>query len=242
LNILALKNIRKFACLLTAAMLCLVTGVSLSQSKGMIKTMTENKSETVKLPEPVHKSDVSVEEALLKRRSVRSFRDSPLKLAELSQLLWAAQGITNPRGFRTAPSAGALYPLEIYVVAGNVDELPDGVYNYRPYKHELARVVKDDRRSELSNASLGQTSIRNAPAVIVFSAVFERTTMKYGNRGIQYVYIETGHSAQNVFLQAVSLDLGTVVIGAFHDDAVKKVLKMSESEQPLYIMPVGKLK
>ncbi len=204
--------------------------------------MPEYKSETIKLPEPVQDSNTSIEEALLKRRSVRSYKDSPLTLAEVSQLLWAAQGIRSLGGLRTAPSAGALYPLEIYVVAGNVDDLPDGVYNYKPYKHELVRIVKGDKRIELYNAALGQTSVRDAAAVIVFSAVYERTTTKYGDRGIKYVHIETGHAAQNVFLQAVPLNLGTVVIGAFYDDAVKKVLKMSDREQPLYIMPVGRMK
>ncbi len=204
--------------------------------------MPESRPETIKLSEPKHDSNTSIEEALLKRRSVRSFKDSPLTLAEVSQLLWAAQGITSPRGLRTAPSAGALYPLEIYVVAGNVDDLPEGVYIYRPVKHELVRVEKGDKRMELCDAALGQTSVRNAAAVIVFAAVYERTTGKYGDRGIQYVHIETGHAAQNVFLQTVPLNLGTVVIGAFYDDAVKKVLKMSDREIPLYIMPVGRMK
>lgn len=196
----------------------------------------------IKLPEPKHDGNTSVENALFKRRSVRSFKDSPLALAEVSQLLWAAQGITSQRGFRTAPSAGALYPLEVYIAAGNVADLPNGVYRYNPHNHELVQVAEGDKRTELCDAALGQTSVRNAAAVIVFSAVYERINIKYGDRGIQYAFIETGHAAQNVFLQAVSLNLGTLVIGAFHEDKVKKVLKMSENEQPLYIMPVGKMK
>ncbi|MBI5057709.1 MAG: SagB/ThcOx family dehydrogenase [Nitrospirae bacterium] len=198
--------------------------------------------ETIKLPGPKHDSKISIEEALLKRRSVRSFKDSPLTLAEVSQLLWAAQGTTGSRGLRTAPSAGALYPLEVYVAAGNVDDLPDGAYRYNPNKHELVRVADGDKRMELSNAALGQPSVRNAAAVIVFSAVYERTTVKYGDRGVQYVFLETGHAAQNVFLQTVPLEIGAVVIGAFYDDKVKNVLKMSDSEHPLYIMPVGRMK
>ncbi|MBI5674870.1 MAG: SagB/ThcOx family dehydrogenase [Nitrospirae bacterium] len=204
--------------------------------------MPENKSETIKLPEPKYDSDISIEEALLKRRAVRSFKDSPLTLSEVSQLLWAAQGITSSNGHRTAPSAGALYPLEIYIVAGNVDALPDGVYHYRPANHELVSVIKGDKRIELSAAALGQPSVRNAGAVIVLSAVYERTTIKYGDRGIRYVHMEIGHAAQNVFLQAVQMNLGTVVIGAFNDDEVKKTLKMSDRKQPLYIMPVGRMK
>ena len=223
-------------------MLCMVIEFTLSHAKGMITNMPEYKSETIKLPAPLQNSNTSTEEAILKRRSVRSYKDSPLTLKEISQLLWAAQGITDPRGLRAAPSAGALYPLEIYVIAGNVNDLPDGIYNYRPLKHELVTIVKGDKRNELCNAALGQSSIRSAAAVIVFSAVYERTTMKYGGRGIKYVHIEIGHAAQNVFLQAVSLDLGTVVIGAFNDDDVTEVLKMPDGERPLYIMPVGRMK
>jgi SagB-type dehydrogenase family enzyme len=231
-----------FAFLLAVILLCSGIVYTLAKAKEKSGPVQEFKSETIKLPEPKYDSDISIEEALLKRRSVRSYKDSLLTLAEVSQLLWAAQGITSPGGLRTAPSAGALYPIEVYIVAGNVDNLPDGVYNYRPDKHELVGVVKGDKRNELCNAALGQTSVRNAAAVMVFSAVYERTTVKYGDRGIQYVHIETGHAAQNVFLQSVPLELGTVVIGAFYDDAVKKILKMSDREQPLYIMPVGRMK
>jgi SagB-type dehydrogenase family enzyme len=237
-----LDKSKRYAFLVAIAMLCFMTELELTQGKGVTQAMPEYKSETIRLPDPVQKSDTSIEAALLARRSVRSYQDIPLTLAEISQLLWAAQGITSPRGLRTAPSAGALYPLEIYVVAGNVTDLPDGVYNYRPDKHELAKMLDGDKRNELCNAALGQTSVRNAAAVIVISAAYERTTVKYGDRGIQYVHMESGHAAQNVFLQAVPLNLGAVVIGAFYDDAVKKVLKMPESEQPLYIMPVGRMK
>jgi SagB-type dehydrogenase family enzyme len=233
---------KMYAFLLAVILLC--SGIVYTFAKAKEKTgpMQEFKSETIKLPEPQYDSDVSIEKALLKRRSVRSFKDSPLTLAEVSQLLWAAQGITSPRGLRTAPSAGALYPLEIYIVAVNVDALPDGVYHYRPLRHEVVCVIKGDKRIELCAAALGQTSVRNAAAVIVFAAVYERTTVKYGERGIHYVHMETGHAAQNVFLQAVPLNLGTVVIGAFNDDEMRKVLKMSDKEQPLYVMPVGRMK
>jgi len=197
-------------------------------------------NEKIRLPEPKYDSNTSVEQALLKRRSVRVYKDEPLALTEVLQLLWAAQGITDPRGFRTAPSAGALYPLELYVVAGNVNDLPDGIYKYKPHKHELAMVVEGDKRTELCNAALDQPSIKDAAAVIVFSAVYERTTGKYGERGIRYVHMEVGHAAQNIYLQAVSLNLGLVVIGAFDDEEVKKIMNMEDKEQPLYIIPVGK--
>ncbi len=217
-----------------------MVSVVLLQAKEKDEPMPGNKSEIIKLREPAYKSNISVEEALLKRRSVRDYKDKPLTLAEVSQLLWAAQGITGSFGFRTAPSAGALYPLEVYIFAGNVKDLLDGIYKYRPHKHELGMVVKGDKRNELYRAALSQSSVREAPVVIVFSAVYERTTVKYGERGMRYIFIEAGHAAQNIFLQAVSLDLGAVVIGAFYDDEVKKIMKMPDREQPLYIMPVGK--
>jgi SagB-type dehydrogenase family enzyme len=198
------------------------------------------KPEIIKLPAPETKNDTSVEEALSKRRSVRRYTDEPLTLAEVSQLLWAAQGVTSREGLRTAPSAGALYPLEVYLVAGNVDGLPDGVYHYRPHSHELKKITDGDKRAELSKAALGQAPVKNAAAVLVISAVYERVTGKYGNRGIRYTHIEIGHAGQNIQLQAVSLELATVVIGAFYDNAVKEGLKMPDDEVPLYIIPVGK--
>jgi SagB-type dehydrogenase family enzyme len=192
------------------------------------------------LPGPRFDGKTSVEKALKNRRSVRDFADKPLKLEEVSQLLWAAQGITDPEGLRAAPSAGALYPLESYLVAGNVDGLPAGAYRYRPKGHALVRVVEGDKRKELCDAALAQPSVCAAPAVLVFTAVYERTTAKYRKRGVRYVHMEAGHAAENVCLQAVSLGLGTVTVGAFDDDAVKKVLGIAGKEQPLYLMPVGR--
>lgn len=126
------------------------------------------------------------------------------------------------------------------MVAGKVTGLPVGIYSYDPHQHELSRILDSDKRAELSKAALGQSSIKNAAAILVISAVYERVTVKYGERGIRYVHMEAGHAAQNVFLQAVSLDLGTVVIGAFHDEEMRAVLHLRGQEQPLYIMPVGK--
>lgn len=197
-------------------------------------------AEDIQLPQPYDDGHVSVEKALLLRRSVREYSDSPLALNEISQLLWAAQGNTSPAGFRTAPSAGALYPLVIYLVAGNVNDLPPGVYRYKPKSHALANVIKGDKRAELSAAALGQSCVKKSAAVIVLAAVYERTMRKYGQRGIRYVHIEAGHASQNIYLQAVSQDLGTVEIGAFDDEKVKKALHMLTIEQPLSIMPVGK--
>lgn len=197
-------------------------------------------SAEVKLPSPKLKGKVSVEEALLKRRSVRDYRDEPLTLEEVSQVLWAAQGVTDPRGFRTAPSAGATYPLETYLVVGRVEGLAPGLYHYDPAEHRLIRLNDQDLRAELAAAALGQGWVKKAAVDIVFAAVYKRTTQRYGNRGIRYVHMEVGHAGQNVYLEAVALGLGTVVIGAFHDDRVKKVLDLPEDEHPLYIMPVGR--
>jgi len=196
--------------------------------------------DTIKLPEPDYDSKTSIEKALLERRSVRGYKKESLTLVEVSQLLWAAQGISNKRGFRTAPSAGALYPLEVYLVVGDVNDLPEGIYQYKPHKHELLKIADGDKRSELCTAALGQGCIKQCAAVIVFSAVYERTTKKYGERGIKYVHMEVGHAAQNVHLQVVSLNLGTVVVGAFNDNEVKRIMDMTDKEQPLCIMPIGR--
>ncbi|MEA3438777.1 MAG: SagB/ThcOx family dehydrogenase, partial [Chloroflexota bacterium] len=161
-------------------------------------------------------------------------------LSEIGQLLWAAQGITSDRGFRTAPSAGALYPLELYLVVGDVEQLSPSVYKYQHDMHRLINIAQGDLRDELQAASLDQSAIGDAPAVIVIAAVYERTTVKYGDRGNRYVHMEVGSAAQNVYLQAVSLDLGTVFIGAFHDQNINSLLHMQEDEHPLAIMPVGR--
>lgn len=214
----------------------------LLQAKGNKREPDEPINEKIKLPEPKYDSSTSVEQALLERRSVRVYKDEPLTLTEVSQLLWAAQGITNTRrGFRTAPSAGALFPLEVYVVIGNVEEITQGVYKYKPHEHELVKARHGNVRDELTIAALGQTWVRESAIAIVLSAVYERTTNKYGERGIRYVHMEAGHAAQNVCLQAVSLNLGTVVVAAFKDKEVRKILNMSAEEQPLYIIPVGKI-
>ena len=194
----------------------------------------------IELPDPRRVSDTSIEEALSNRRSIREYSGDPLTLREVSQLLWAAQGITDPRGLRTAPSAGALYPLEVYVVAGDVVDLSAGVYKYDPHNHELLKVLADDNRAELAGAALNQAWVEEAAIDIVFTAVYERTTVKYGERGVRYVHIEAGHAAQNLCLQATAMDLGIVTVGAFHDEQVKEVLNLPDDERPLYIIPVGK--
>lgn len=195
---------------------------------------------SIKLPEPRASEGTSVEQVLRIRRSVRTFAAEPLELSEVAQLLWSAQGITNRNGLRTAPSAGALYPLEIYVVAGGVNDLPCGVWHYLPDNHRLERLGDTDIRTPLAHAALDQTWIREAAAVVVFAAVYERTTRKYGKRGMRYVHIEAGHAAENLFLQAVSLGLNTVVVGAFQDDDIRNTLGLPEDHMPLILMPVGR--
>ena len=193
----------------------------------------------VKLPDPKTEGEISVERALLERRSVRDYREGALTLAQVAQLLWAAQGITSRKGLRTAPSAGALYPLEVYLVVGEVTGIEQGVYRYDPNVHMLYQVTEKDKRADLAGAALGQSCIEESAAVLVLTAIYERTTRKYGQRGIRYVHMEAGHAAQNVFLQATALELDVVVVGAFDDGAVMTLLQRGADEQPLYLMPVG---
>jgi SagB-type dehydrogenase family enzyme len=193
---------------------------------------------SIALPQPRKISQVSVEQALTTRRSVREFRHQPLTLTEVSQLLWAAQGVTGFR-FRTAPSAGGLYPLELYLVAGDVTGLAAGVYRYEAGTHSLKPILEGDVRQSLANAAYWQEWVGNGAIALVFAAVYERTTQKYGPRGKQYVHMEAGHAAQNVYLQAEALGLGTVIVGAFMDSWVQSLLHMNDDEQPLSIMPVG---
>lgn len=197
-------------------------------------------SQRVPLPEPALDGTQAVERSLAERRSVRGFANANLSLADVSQILWAGQGITHRRGYRTAPSAGGLYPLELYVVAGAVDGLVPGVYRYRPERHELIRVASGDRRRRLAAAALDQRWVRRAPAVLAITAVYERTEAKYGSRGRRYVHVEVGHAAQNVYLQAGARGLGTVIVGAFRDAEVASVLELPADHRPLALMPLGR--
>ncbi len=203
----------------------------------------------VNLPKPDLSGSISLEEALSKRRSTRAYSEIPITLRDISQILWAAYGITKPNtiykslrgGYRTVPSAGALYPLEFYICCGNVDGLADGIYWYRSNGHKLIRVISGDQRGSLCAATVGQKHFKNAAAIIVIAADFQRTESKYGNRGRdRYVYMEAGHSAQNIYLQGVALKIGVCVVGAFNDKRVINLLEMKE-EKPLYIIPLGKI-
>ena len=191
----------------------------------------------IKLPEPRHKSEISLEETLSRRRSVREYGTRALRPDEISQLLWAAQGITAPWGGRTAPSAGALYPLEIYLVVGDVHTLSPGLYHYDPRTHTLGLLREGDMRKSLSRAALGQAWVRKAQACVIIAAVVERTARKYRRRALRYVHMEVGCACQNIHLQCESLDLGTVAVGAFDDSEVARILGVGP--KPLLLMPVG---
>lgn len=204
--------------------------------------MVRTKEAPIKLPFPNPQGKISVEEAISKRRSVRRFRAQPLSLAQLSQLLWSAQGITGTGGRRAAPSAGATYPLEIFVAIGEhgIESLAAGIYHYQVDSHSLSLHLSGDLRQKLADTALGQSFIANCPVDIVVCALHPRTAYRYGRRGERYVHMEVGHVGQNVSLQAVALGLATVTVGAFEDEEVGKVLKLEEQIKPLYIIPIGK--
>lgn len=202
-----------------------------------------DKDGSIILPEPKKEGGISIEQAFLERRSVREYKDEALSPGEISQILWSAQGITAPDwGGRTVPSAGALYPIEIHLVVKKAENLEPAVYHYLPDEHKIEKVLGGDVSEDLAKAARGQMFIKEAPINIVISAVFSRTTSKYGDRGVQYVHMEAGHASQNIYLQVGSLGLGTVAVGAFNDNEVKKVLNLPENETPLYIMPIGRTK
>jgi len=200
------------------------------------------------LPAPSLKGTMSVEEALQQRRSRRQFLDRELSMEQLSQILWSAYGITVKRddypvlrgGLRTAPSAGALYPLEIYVMVGNVKGVEPGLYKYNSKDHSIRCTISEDLRKEASSSAYNQKMIKDAPAVLFYSAAYERCSKKYGERGKErYVCMDLGHSAENVYLQAEALHLGTCAVGAFSDEALKKLFQLPADEEPIYMMPVG---
>ncbi|MFC2075040.1 SagB/ThcOx family dehydrogenase [Bdellovibrionota bacterium] len=196
--------------------------------------------EKIKLPTPKHESKTSLEQTLLTRRSTRSYKKEPLTLDEISQLCWAAQGVTSPEGFRTAPSAGAIFPLEFYVVCGNAKDLPAGVYKYLPKEHQLEKITDGDKRQELGVAAFNQDCVKDGAVSFVITGLYDGIIEKYGENGPMYAHMEVGHIGQNIHLQAVTLNLGTVMVAALYKDQVTKALGLPEKEDPLYIMPVGK--
>ncbi len=196
----------------------------------------------IRLPKPTYEGRVSVERAIKERRTIRDFRAKPLTMVQLSQLFWSAQGISNEgNGLRTAPSAGALYPLDVYAVVGDggIERLQSGVYHYQPGSHSIQLIGKGDRRKDVAGASLWQMWMARAPVILVITSEYERITRKYGQRGIRYAQIEVGHVGQNIFLQTGALGLGAGIVGAFRDDAVSKAIGAPKAHKPLIIMPVG---
>ncbi len=205
--------------------------------------MSQEQPTTIYLPTPITKGEISLEEAMTKRRSVRKFTADPVSQSQLSQILWAAQGVSNGQWkHRTTPSAGATYPLEIFVACGRgcIEGMDEGLYHHVITDHCLTLFYKDDMRPALAEAALNQDCIREAPLDIVICALHQRAAFSYGKRGERYVHIEAGHIGQNIYLQAAALGLGTVAVGAFNDDQVGKVLKLDKQYQPLYIMPIGR--
>jgi SagB-type dehydrogenase family enzyme len=194
-----------------------------------------SRQQEISLPGPKLDGKQSFEQTLVARRSVREYTDEPIDDELLSQLLWATQGVTDPEGLRAAPSAGALYPLELYVVTSG------GCYHYDPARHRLLLHSSRDMRPALCRAALSQISIRQAPIVFVIASVLRRMSQKYGPEvSPRYIHMEIGHAAQNLLLQAVALDLGAVPIGAFHEERVRELMDLPADHETLYIVPVGR--
>lgn len=220
-------------------MLLPILAVIMTNFAAVAEGGTGSEAPGVSLPPPPSTGAMSLNEALARRRSVREFAHGVLTLDEISQLVWAIQGVTAPE-LRTAPSAGAAYPLEVYLLVGNAENLAAGIYRYRPGLHRLELVADGDIRLPFADAAVGQTWISKAAMVVVIAAVFERTTSLYGKRSERYVYTEAGHAAQNLLLQAAALELGARPVGAFNDLGVARLLRLPAGEMPLYIIPVGK--
>ena len=205
-------------------------------------TYAQEKGIEIKLPTPERKGTMSVEEAIYQRQSVRNFKKTPLSLEQISQLLWVSGGVTvdglsGPT--RSYPSAGGIYPLDIYLVAGAVEGLDAGIYLYDWRKHMLKLLKKGDYRTKLAAAALGQRMVQEAPVSIVVTAMHSKTARRYGERGaVRYVSMDIGHLGQNVHLISESMGLGSVMVGAFIDKKVMDVLGIKD-QVPMYIMPVG---
>jgi SagB-type dehydrogenase family enzyme len=217
-------------------------GMTLSSFLAMVLLGIHMSHASIQLPKPTLDGKVSVEKAIKERRTIRDFKERPLPLTYLSQLLWAAQGITDPKdGKRSSPSGGALYPLDIYSVIGEkgVEGIGPGVYQYLPERHSILLISKGDRRKEIASASLWQMWMAKAPVIFIITAEYSRITGKYGERGIRYALIEVGHVGQNLFLQAEALGLGAGIVGAFYDTDVSKVMRAPAQHEPLLVMPVG---
>jgi SagB-type dehydrogenase family enzyme len=194
----------------------------------------------ISLPPIRQRGGISVEEAISARRSIREYKNIPLTLEEISQLVWAGQGLTGPKGLRTAPSAGGIYPVRMYLASGNVADLAKGLYLYHPQENQLSCHREGDYRDRLITATFNHDWMKNSPAILILAADPEMMIKKYGDAAKRYIDMETGHVAQNIHLQAVSLKLGTVVVVAFNEQKLKSIFALPDSEQLIYLMPVGK--
>ena len=207
---------------------------------GLLEVRTGEAS--ISLPKPSFDGKISAEKAIKGRRTVRDFSEKGLPLNTLSQLVWSGQGITDPlENKRAAPSGGALYPLDLYVLIGEngVEKMEGGGYRYLPKEHSLLPIAKGDRRREIAVASLSQMWMARAPVIMIITAEYRRITGKYGERGIRYALIEVGHVGQNLFLQAEALGLGAGIVGAFSDSQVSDIAGLPPKHEPLLLMPVG---
>ncbi len=201
-----------------------------------------DKEDPVNLPTPNTHGNLAVEKAIKQRRTVRSFADEPVTIDHLSQILWAAQGVTDEGGLKRAtPSGGALYPIDVYAVVGKngVRGLARGVYLYDPPLHSIRKIVVTDQREDAAVAALKQMWMATAPVILVLTAEYTRITVKYGKRGKRYAMIEVGHIGQNVFLQCETLGLAAGIVGAFDDKDVARAINAKNDHEPLIMMPVG---
>ena len=231
------KSFNLWICIASAFFLLINLPIMVeAKEDGTMKTFIKATDKVIQLPKPQLRGGMSIEETLAKRESVRHFTSEELTLSEISQVLWASQGITRNWGGRTAPSAGALYPLELYLA------LKEGLFHYVPRNHQLSRLSDQNLIGDLASAALDQQCIRESPAVVIITGVFERIERKYGKRGERYVKVEAGHAAQNILLQSVSLGLGAVPVGAFYDNRIQKLLNIPENHEPLYLIPLGHIK
>jgi SagB-type dehydrogenase family enzyme len=201
-------------------------------------------SRRIDLPRPEPGRNISLDEVLRRRTSVRDYSDEPISLAHLSYLLWASTGIQRIEmgyEFRTAPSAGALYPIDTYVVANNVLDLEQGLYHYAIRAHGLEELRLGDLRLDTAKAALGQGICYDAAAVLVWTAVFERSKWKYEQRGYRYIFMDAGHIAQNLYLAATSQALGVCTVGALFDDELNALLGVDGvQESAIYMAAIGR--
>lgn len=199
--------------------------------------------ENIKLNEPLEDKAIYFKDLINKRYTVREYKDTDISIDDLSYILWAAYGFKKDGG-RTVPSAGALYPLNLYVACGNLEikkgeKAPKGLYAYEPYKHELVLIKNQDLRTNIARAALSQLWMATAPCIIIITCEYSRITFKYRERGIRYAHMEVGNVSQNICLSAFNKGLACGIVGAFNDSEIKTELGIKETHEPLLLMPIG---